>query len=215
MKKIDILKPKQIKEFIEYLDYELESEVSRKLFKYINQGFSEVDKYADPKFNDNQMAQIRYGLEKGIDVTKYADPKFNWKQMLIIREGLEQGLNVSAYANPDINWTKMEQIMEEIKEKSKQRINWHKITRRIPTEEEKEVYNYKNNDTMLEGLPNYDEEILVTNGECVWVDSFDEDENGVYLSGTGYEADDVLAWAEIKIPNFNSLAESGAGGATE
>lgn len=130
-----------------------------------------VDKYADPKFNDSQMAQIRYGLEKGIDVTKYADPKFNWKQMLIIREGLEQGLNVSAYANPDINWTKMEQI----KEKSKQRINWHKITRRIPTEEEKEVYNYKNNDVMLEGLPNYD----------------------------------------IEVPNFNSLAESGAGGATE
>lgn len=90
------------------------------------------------------------------------------------------------------------------------RIHWHKITRRTPTKEEKEFYNYKNSDTILEGLPAYDEEVLVTNGKCVWVDSFDEDENGIYLSGTGNEADDVLAWAEIEIPNFNSLAESGA-----
>lgn len=90
------------------------------------------------------------------------------------------------------------------------RIHWHKITRRTPTKEEKEFYNYKNSDTILEGLPAYDEEVLVTNGKSAWLDSFDEDENGIYLSGTGNEADDVLAWAEIEIPNFNSLAESGA-----
>lgn len=75
--KIDILKPKQIKEFIEYLDYELESEVSRELFKYINQGFSE-----------KEVEQIRLGLKAGIDVTKYADPKYNWFEMQVLRKTL-------------------------------------------------------------------------------------------------------------------------------
>ena len=76
-KKIDILKPKQIKEFIEYLDYELESEVSRELFKYINQGFSE-----------KEVEQIRLGLKAGIDVIKYADPKYNWFEMQVLRKTL-------------------------------------------------------------------------------------------------------------------------------
>ena len=45
------------------------------------------------------------------------------------------------------------------------------------------------------------------------MDRFDEDENGlVYLSGTDDDVDDVFAWRKIKMPDFNSLAESGAGG---
>lgn len=201
----------------------------------------DVSKYADPKFNDEQMEQIRLGLEEGLDVSKYADfnfdsrqmiqiyyglrdgvdvskyanPKFNWSQMVQIRLGLEDGLDVSKYADPKFHWSEMEKIKKEIKEKTKKGINWHKITHRIPTEEEKEFYNYKNSDTIFEGLPDYNEEVFVTNGKCVWVDSFDEDESGVYLSGTGNDIGDVFAWAEIKIPNFDSLAESGAGGATE
>ena len=44
----------------------------------------------------------------------------------------------------------------------------------------------------------------------------------IYMSGTyenpkeSYdEVEDIIAWAEIEAPNFDSLAESGAGGATE
>ena len=174
----------------------------------------DVSKYADSNFDSRQMYQISRGLSHNIDVSKYADPKFNWSQMLQIRWGLEDGIDVKEYADPKFHWSEMEEIKKEIEEKSKKGIYWHKITRRTPTEEEKEFYNYKNFDTIFEGLPAYEEEVLVTNGKSAWLDSFDEDENGIYLSGTGNEADDVLAWAEIKIPNFNSLAESGAGGKT-
>jgi hypothetical protein len=48
------------------------------------------------------MQQIRFGLEKSIDVSWYANPEFEWKQMKQIRLGLEEGLDVSYYTNPKI-----------------------------------------------------------------------------------------------------------------
>ena len=73
--KINILKPKQIEEFIEHLDDELQREVDKELFKYINQGFSK-----------KEVEQIRLGLEAGIDVLKYADPKYSWFEMQVLRK---------------------------------------------------------------------------------------------------------------------------------
>ena len=75
--KINILKPKQIEEFIEHLDDELQREVDEELFKYINQGF-----------NEQEIEQIRLGLEAGIDVLKYADPKYSWFEMQVLRKTL-------------------------------------------------------------------------------------------------------------------------------
>lgn len=75
--KINILKPKQIEEFIEHLDDELQREVDKELFKYINQGF-----------NKQKIEQIRLGLEAGIDVLKYADPKYSWFEMQVLRKTL-------------------------------------------------------------------------------------------------------------------------------
>ena len=54
----------------------------------------DISKYADPKFNDLQMWQIRQGLEAGLDVSKYANPKFDYLQMEQIRLGLEAGLDI-------------------------------------------------------------------------------------------------------------------------
>ena len=51
----------------------------------------DVSKYANPKFNREQMREIRYGLEDA----KYADPKFHYSQMQENRLGLEKGLDVS------------------------------------------------------------------------------------------------------------------------
>lgn len=73
--KINILKPKQIEEFIEHLDDELQREVDKELFKYINQGF-----------NKQKIEQIRLGLEAGIDVLKYANPKYSWFEMQVLRK---------------------------------------------------------------------------------------------------------------------------------
>lgn len=75
--KINILKPKQIEEFIEHLDDELQREVDKELFKYINQGF-----------NKQKIEQIRLGLEAGIDVLKYANPKYSWFEMQVLRKTL-------------------------------------------------------------------------------------------------------------------------------
>ena len=92
---------------------------------YINQGFNydqlfeifysiekgvDISLYAKPEFEYQQMEQIRYGLEKELDVTVYADPEFTWEQMEQIRWGLTNEVKVSIYANPKINHYEMNEI---------------------------------------------------------------------------------------------------------
>lgn len=61
------------------------------------------------KFNDNQMNQIRIGLEAGLDVSQYADHKFDYYQMEAIRLGLVAALAERNITNevPDELLTKM------------------------------------------------------------------------------------------------------------
>lgn len=76
---------------------------------------------------------------------------------------------------------------------------WHKlIFRNLTPEEEKEYANFDWS-YMVENLPDYGEEVLVTDGKNVWIDSFDEDAY-VYLSGTDSDLDDVIAWMELPEP---------------
>ena len=76
---------------------------------------------------------------------------------------------------------------------------WHKlIFRNLTPEEEKEYANFDWS-YMVENLPDYGEEVLVTDGENVWIDSFDEDAY-VYLSGTDSDLDNVIAWMELPKP---------------
>ncbi len=42
-----------------------------------------------------QKHQLMLGFESNVDVLKYMDPRYDWKQMRQIRYGLEKGLNVS------------------------------------------------------------------------------------------------------------------------
>lgn len=78
-------------------------------------------------------------------------------------------------------------------------LQWHKLTFRPLTDEEKEEYANQEWTYMIDGLPEFDEEVLVTNGKCVWVDSFDIDDC-VYLSGTDNDIDGVVAWMELPVP---------------
>lgn len=71
---------------------------------------------------------------------------------------------------------------------------WHKLTFRPTTLEEKEFH--PDWTEIVENLPNLEEEVLVTNGTSVWVDSFDVDDS-LYLSESGYEVDSDIAWMEI------------------
>lgn len=72
---------------------------------------------------------------------------------------------------------------------------WHKIRFRPITIEEKEFH--PDWIEIAENLPNLGEDVFVTDGTEVWVDSFDEDDDGVYLSGTDIEFEYVVAWMEI------------------
>jgi len=76
---------------------------------------------------------------------------------------------------------------------------WNKLIFRELTPEEKEEYANFDWSYMVENLPDYGEEVLVTNGKNVWVDSFDEDDY-VYLSGTDGEIDSVTAWMPLPNP---------------
>ena len=53
------------------------------------------------------MKEIREGLKCGLDVSKYADHKFDWEQMLEIREGLEKELDISTKNRKQDNTKKM------------------------------------------------------------------------------------------------------------
>lgn len=74
---------------------------------------------------------------------------------------------------------------------------WHKLIFIPLTEDEKESYDYEGRSDFIEGLPEYGEEVLVTDGKAVWVDCFDDIDECVYLSGTDDEIDGVIAWMEL------------------
>jgi hypothetical protein len=82
----------------------------------------QVKVYLDPKFNDNQMFQIRYGFHNGLTINQvkvYARSEFDADQMFEIRNGFEDGLTIKQvkfYAKPKFNGWQMCQIREFIKE---------------------------------------------------------------------------------------------------
>lgn len=49
---------------------------------------------------------------------------------------------------------------------------------------------------MIDGLPELNEDVIVTSGKYTWVDSFDIDDC-VYLSGTDSDIDGVKAWMPL------------------
>ena len=58
------------------------------------------------------MAQIRSGLQKGLDVSWYAKSEFNHLQMTQIRLGLEAKLDPTLYAYSDISADKIGKIIK-------------------------------------------------------------------------------------------------------
>lgn len=77
---------------------------------------------------------------------------------------------------------------------------WNKINFRKPNLDERNYFDSRDDTHIIENLPDYDECVLVTNGICIWVDSFSEDADGVYLSGTGDDMGDVIAWMPLPNP---------------
>lgn len=82
---------------------------------------------------------------------------------------------------------------------------WNKLIFRPLTEEEEEDYSNQEWTYIIEGLPDFGEDVLVTDGKSVWVDSFYVDDF-VYLSGTDKEVDRIKAWIELPI-GFKDISD--------
>jgi hypothetical protein len=78
-------------------------------------------------------------------------------------------------------------------------LQWHKLIFRPLTDDEKEEYANQEWTYMIDGLPEFGEEVLVTDGVNVWADIFDIDDF-VYLSETYEDIDRVMAWMELPKP---------------
>ena len=52
----------------------------------------------------------------------------------------------------------------------------------------------------VENLPEYDEQVIVTNGKDVWIDAFNDMGDGVWLSETDDDIDGVVAWMKLPKP---------------
>lgn len=70
-----------------------------------------VSLYANPRFDNYQMKEIRLGLcNIGEKFIKYIDEKFDSEQLRQIRLGIESDIDVDVYANPDFNSDQMYEI---------------------------------------------------------------------------------------------------------
>lgn len=61
-------------------------------------------------FSNEQIAEIKRGIENNIDVEKYANENVNWMQMREIRLGIMQDLDISVYNNPFYTSEQMREI---------------------------------------------------------------------------------------------------------
>lgn len=79
------------------------------IFYSIEKGV-DISIYVSPYFNEFQMQQIRFGLIDEVDVTVYLNPEFDADQMEQIRIGEIKGLDVTIYAHPKNSWVEMSKI---------------------------------------------------------------------------------------------------------
>lgn len=102
---------------------------------------------------------------------------------------------------PKHQWLEMERELAELKQKleSAEAVQgWIPFTRRPMTEEEQK--DYPNCTFILDCvLPDDGDEILVSNGRFVWMDTFCNDIDGCYLDG-GDDIDDGMAWMPLPTP---------------
>ena len=72
--------------------------------------------YADKDYVAVQMRQIRFGLEEGLDVTLYNNKRYDWFQMEEIRLGLKNGVDASIYAKPQFSYEVMRELRKALED---------------------------------------------------------------------------------------------------
>ena len=86
-----------------------------KILEQMKENLKELERMG---FNEYQIDEIYNGLKSDIDInniSKYADPKFNDDQMQEIRWGLKEGVDILKYANPTFHQTTLEAISYDLK----------------------------------------------------------------------------------------------------
>lgn len=104
--------------------------ISNTLF---NQLSHESLKYTEwyKQFDYGQQKEIDIGISrKDNRLFEYANPKYNWQQMRQIRLGIEQNIDVSKYNNSDISWEKMLRKRQELRFKKEIKKNKNLITKK-------------------------------------------------------------------------------------
>ena len=79
----------------------------------------DISIYAKKEYLAAQMMQIRIGLENNINVQPYADPKYDWFQMEEIRKGIERHVDVTSFAKPEYPY----QVMRELRKALEKGVN--------------------------------------------------------------------------------------------
>lgn len=74
---------------------------------------------ANKDLNHNQMREIFYGLQIGLNIDKYKNPSFSAEQMRILRYGLIAGVDISSYANPELSEDDMLKVQNDLIEYKK------------------------------------------------------------------------------------------------
>lgn len=78
---------------------------------------------------------------------------------------------------------------------------WNELIFREPTLEENKKCAKRKCVYEIENLPEYNEEVIVTDGINVWIDVFDEAISGeIQLCDTGWNVDEVTAWLPLPKP---------------
>lgn len=111
-----------------------------------------------------------------IDADKLSLEVANKYWVKVILEGVREH-NPYAIRNEIIELIREQPIVQQ----------WHKLTFRPMTLEEKEFH--PDWTVFIENLPSYGEEVLVTDGVDIWIDTFEDDEID--------DIDGVIAWMEI------------------
>ena len=76
--------------------------------------------YANPKYHWEDMSEIREELEDwGIDISKYVGVGFSDNELYEIKRGLESGVDVSVYADTDLNDDEMYELRRKLEEGKK------------------------------------------------------------------------------------------------
>ena len=70
----------------------------------------DIKKYADKEYFAVQMRQLRFGLEEGLDISLYNSKQYDWFQMEEIRLGLQAGVDAASYADPKYSFEVMREL---------------------------------------------------------------------------------------------------------